>query len=154
MTAEGLQHSNHRHVCEVWVTFCHGSAVFWESFNVFCYSFGNTQYSLWYCKLMHWHCIKRWRIPVMPAAQFRNYDAWHELLSLAAGSLLPSSYGRSSRLTDTFCDSHHYYSMCSNHSLCSSCSMISTIAWASATFCADTHQLLSQSYDLISACQW
>ncbi len=139
------RHSDLQRVCEVCATFRHGSAVFWESLNVFCYRSGNIQHSLWHCKLVHWQCIEICCIPVMSAAQF---DAWHVLLYLAAGLLLPSNCGRSSRLTGTFCSSHHHYSMCSNHSLCSRCSMISTIAWASAAFRADTHQLLSKSYDI------
>ena len=82
---------------------------------------------------------------MIPAA---HCDAWHELLCLTAGSLLPFSYGRSSRLTRTFCSSHRHYSMCSNHSQCSRYSMLSTIASASAAFGAHTHQALSKNYEI------
>ncbi len=107
--------------------------------SIFCCRSGNIQHSVWSCELVHWRRIDICCIPGMPAAQC---DAWREILCLAAGSLLPSSYGRSSCLTGSFCGSHHHYSMCSNHSLCS------TIALASAAFRAHTHQVLSKSHDI------
>ena len=118
---------------EVCATFCHGSAVIWESFNVLLQIWQHTTQ----CLVFEAYALTMYQRMLHTCAYC---GAWHELLSLAAGSLLPSSYGRSSCLT------HHHNSICSNHSLCSRCSMISIIA--SAAFRADTHQLLSKSYDI------